>query len=107
MHFLLEKLLGKRGIKDTTVLDESEKQTYDNWQRILSEGDISVEKIKEFCKQQLSVIEGKFKEMDNNSNKNLRLIISHNIYRAIIDCIEKPRHEREQLEKYLQQILDS
>lgn len=106
MNQLLERLLGKKGIKDTTELDESEKQVYDKWQKTLSEGEITVDKIQGFCKQQLSVIEGKFKELDNSPDKNQRLIISHNIYKAIIDCIDKPRMEREQLERYLQSLLE-
>ena len=106
MNFLLEKLFKKKGIVDASKLDESEKATYDSWQRTLSEGDMSVDKIQAFCKQQLSIIEGKFKEMDNSAEKNQRLIVSHNIYRALVDTIEKPKNEREQLERYLQSLLD-
>ena len=103
---ILDKLLGKRGIKDTTVLDEAEQKTYDNWRKILSEGEITVERIKDFCKQQLSIIENKFKELDNSPDKNQRLIISHNIYKALLDCIEKPKMERGNLEEYLQKLLE-
>lgn len=103
--FILDKIFKKRGIEDSTQLDEAEQKTYDNWRKILSEGDITVEKIKEFCAQQLSIIENKFKELDNSPEKNQRLIISHNIYKALLDCIEKPKKDKEHLEKYLQELL--
>ena len=106
MNTLLEKLFRRRGIKDTTVLDTGEQKTYDNWQYILSGNEVTVDRIKEFCKLQLSVIEAKFKELDNSPDKNQRLIISHNIYRALVDCIEKPNMERENLEKYLHSLLE-
>lgn len=104
MNHFLEKLLGKRGITDATKLDKDEIKTYDNWRKVLSEGEISVEKIQEFCKQQLSIIEAKFKE-DNIPEKNQRLITSYNIYKALLGAIEKPKHEKEDLEKYLQSLI--
>lgn len=106
MHYILEKLLGRRGIKDTTELDDSEKQTYDKWQKILSEGVMTVDKIQEFCRQQLSIIEGKFKDPENTPEKAHRLTIIHTVYKSIIDCIEKPKMEKENLEKYLQSLIE-
>ena len=107
MNHLLEKLFKKRGIKDTMTLDHQEQQTYDNWQKILSEGEITVDKVKQFCETQISLIEGKFKDLDNTPEKAQRLTISHSVYKAILDCMEKPQTERENLEKYLHQLIES
>lgn len=106
MHDLLQRLLRKKGIEDTSTLDESEKKTFDTWQGVLSEGDMSVDRIRQFCQFQLGNIEGKWKDLDNSDQKNQRLIITHTVYKAILDCIEKPAHERENLEKYLQNLID-
>lgn len=107
MHYLLEKLFNKRGIKDTSALNNSEKGTYDRWQRILSEGEITVDKIRDFCKAQISLIESKWRDLDNLPQKNERYIIMHTVYKTLIDAIDKPQKERENLEKYLQQLVDS
>ena len=104
---ILDKLFEKRNISEVTKLDEGEKHTYDNWRKILSEGEITVEKINEFCQSQVSIIEGKWRELDNTAIKNERLIITHTIYKTIIDAISKPQKERENLEQYLQKLLDS
>lgn len=104
-HWLIEKLLRKRGIESTDKLAEHEKPTFDGWQRILSEGTITVDKIQEFCRAQLSLIHGKFKE-DNSNEKNNKLIAMHNVYKSILDVIDKPKIEKEQLEKYLHDLIE-
>ena len=104
MHTLLLRLLQKRGItKDD--LDKEEKQTFDNWERILSEGEISVEKIGEFCKMQIRMIETQWKNLDNKDEKNKRLMMLHIVYSSLLQLIEAPQTERENLEKYLTDLL--
>lgn len=104
-HFLIEKLFKYRGIEDFNSLSLAEKQDYDRWQKILTEGEITVNKIKEFCSQQISIIHAKFKE-DNTNERNNKLIAMHNVYKSILDIIEKPKVEREQLEKFLHDLLE-
>ena len=105
MHILLEKLLRKRGIESVNDLNKEEKDQYDAWQKILSEGEMSVDKIKDFCSLQLSVIKGLMKGMDNTPEKNNRLIIYFNIYDTLLTLLTSPQAERESLEKYLTQLL--
>ena len=104
MHPLLTKLLGKRKITKEQ-LDEEEKKDFDRWEKILSEGDITVEKIADFCKAQISAIEAKWRDMDNASLKNERLIIAHNIYSTIVKAISAPEVERVSLEEYLNNLI--
>ena len=103
---ILQKYLNKLGLTDTTELTPNEKQDYDRWSKVLSEGDITVDKIKEFCEKQLSIIENKFKELDNTQEKNTRLITMHTVYKTIITMIDSPKSEREQLEKYLNNLIE-
>ncbi len=105
MHQLLEKLFKKRGITSINELTSEEKEQFDNWQRILSEGEITVDKIKDFCTLQLGIIKGQMKNMDNMPSKNERLTIYFNVYDTLIALITSPQAERESLEKYLLQLI--
>lgn len=104
---ILDKLFAKRGITDVTKLDDNERITFDKWQKVLSEGEITVSKIQEFCKMQLGLIEGKFKDTTRTTQQTERLVIAHSIYKALLDSMEKPARERESMEKYLQQLIES
>lgn len=106
MHSLLRKLLDKRGLKDTHELKPEEKQTYDDWQRILSTGEISVQKIKDFCHNQVMMIQGQWKNLDNDQRKNDRLITMHTVYTTLLNVIESPNKERESLERFLTQLVE-
>lgn len=105
MHHLLQRLLKKRGL-EVDHLEGSEKETFDNYNKVLSQGEVSVEKIKEFCENQVRLIEGKWKNFDNSSEKNDRLIVQHSVYKTILQVFEAPTRERENLEKYLVDLIE-
>jgi len=107
MHNLLTKLLQKRRIKDITELSKEEKADVDKWQKILSEEEITVDKIVAFCKAQIKIIETNWKNLDNQSTKNERLIVLHTVYSTLIEVIGAPKIERETLEKYLNDLLQT
>ena len=102
---LLKQLLKKRGIENTTELNDEEKSDFDRWNQILSKGEINVEKILEFCKHQKQIIENQWSNLDNAAVKNERLVIQHTIYSKLIGVIESPASEREALEKHLQDMI--
>lgn len=106
MHRLLQKLLNKQGLSDTFQLKDEEKQDFDRWQAILSEGSVTLEKVKEFCLAQIFIIEEQFKNLDNSKDRNERLILTFNVYKAILNCIEAPNAEKEALEKYLTNLIE-
>lgn len=105
MNEILKRLFERRGIKNLEELSEDEKRDYDRWQRILSEGEVSVESIRKFCYNQVVLIEGKFKEMDVDEKVTQRRVLLHSVYKSILSAIEAPRQEREQLEKYLNSLI--
>lgn len=107
MKAILDKVLEKRGITDITKLTPEEKETFDKWDKILSEGSITVSKISEFCENQISKIESSWRKdvIDNSSLKNEKFVIMHTVYTALLDCITGQKSEREELEKYLQSLL--
>ena len=103
---ILSKLLQKRGV-DESGLSPEEKTQYDNWKRILTEEGITVEKIADFCRQMISVIESKWASLEISADKKAELVPYHTVYRAIQQVIDGPKSERERLEKYLNQLLES
>ena len=105
MHQILTRLLNQKGIKNVTELSSDEKTDFDRWESILSDGEMTVEKIVVFCKNQLNIVENQWKNLDASTLKNERLIIAHTIYRALLDAIEGPKTNREFLESYLNQLL--
>uniref|UniRef100_A0A6M3LC07 Uncharacterized protein n=1 Tax=viral metagenome TaxID=1070528 RepID=A0A6M3LC07_9ZZZZ len=101
MHNLLTKIFAKRGIKDITELDKDERETFETWNKILSEGEMTVEKIQEFCQSQIDVIENKWKDLDIEQTKKAEWIPIHNVYSTILLAIKSPKAARENLEKQL------
>jgi hypothetical protein len=106
MHTLLQKLLEKRGI-DIKELQPEEKKTYDNWNSVLQGETVTVEKIADFCKRQLGAIEEKWDNLDNTSLKNERLMYQHTMYSKLLRLITAEERERLQLEKYLNDLIDT
>jgi hypothetical protein len=105
MHALLEKLLLKRKITSVANLTPDEKEQYDRWESVLGEGEMTVDKMRDFCSSQIGVIKGQMKGLDNSQLKNERLIVYLNVYDTMLTLIDSPRAEREALEKYLNQLL--
>ena len=60
MHKLLSNLLLKRGIESIKDLDESEKQDFENWNKVLSKRELTTDDIKNYCKTQCDNIEIKW-----------------------------------------------
>lgn len=106
MHVLLTKLLAKRGIKRED-LDKEEKKWFDEKEKILSGEDINLEKVQKFCEAQIASIEAQFKNLENDTKKNERLIIMHNVYSALRNVITAPAVERAVLEEYLTKLINA
>ena len=114
MHILLTKLLNKRGIKDVAELDDrpiiegvlSEKGQFEKWNETLLGGEdvFSVDRLKSFCISQKKVIEGQWKNLDNDTRKNDRLITMHTVYSILLEAIDSPKVEREKLERELENL---
>ena len=106
MHLLLTKYLKRIGIKDIKDLSGEEKQTFEKWNQILSDDEeVNVGKIERFCEAQMEIIETQWKNMDNQSLKNERLIIAHTIYSTLLKVIRSPKIERITLEEYLTKLI--
>lgn len=106
MHTLLQELLGKRNIK-ATDLTPDEKKTFDAWESKLTGETLSVETIADFCRSQINAIEVQWENLDNDAKKNERLVLLHTVYQKLLRVMTSDVREREQLEKYLTELIDS
>lgn len=103
MSNILSKLFAKRGIKDTAELSAEERATYDNYARVLSKDDLTIEDLRQFLNTQIAVIESRWR--DASFDKKADLIPYHTCYRTILDALDAPKQERENLERYLTSLL--
>ena len=109
---ILYKWLHKQGIENLEPQSEKnpkgisleELQTFDKYQKILSKEIVTIEDIKLFLKQQLNVIDQKFKNLDVSNDRKAELIPYYNVYSSFLVAIDAPIKEREILENYLIQL---
>ena len=102
---ILTKLLEKRKIKDVNELDKEERQQFDDWQKILSKEELTIDDVKKFCETQLEIIENKWKDYDIPQAKKAEWITAHTIYKTLLQIIESPKVGKEQLEQYLNELI--
>jgi len=102
---ILSRLLEKRGVTEDE-LSGDEKVQFNQWKKTLSEEEISVDKIKEFCQKMVGVVEGKWRSWDLTNEQKAELLPYHTVYKAIIDVINGSKVEREQLEEYLTKLIE-
>lgn len=105
MHTLIARLLRKRGIESIEELDVEEKKTFETWQGVLSEGELSTDKIKEFCQSQLEQIEARWQDYTIDNDKKAQLIPYHAVYSTLLKVIVSPIAGREALERQLEQLI--
>ncbi len=100
---LLPKFLQSKGIEKEEDLSVEEKEVFDRYKKVLSGELLTVEKIKEFCQQQVRVIES---SCDGKTPlTNLQQACLH-VYLNILRAIEAPEAEREALERHLTQLIN-
>ncbi len=102
---ILNKLLAKRGIKSFNELDKEEKVQFEEWKRILSKDELTIEDVKEFCKTQIDIINNKWKDLEIPQEKKAEWITPYTIYKTLQQIIESPKKGREQLEQYLNELI--
>ena len=106
MHILLSRLLEKRKIKSVEELSADERTWVEEKQRILSQPDeITLESFGKFCQSQIDSIASQWKNLDNTTQKNERLITLFTVYSTLLKVVTSNKQERELLEDHLQQLL--
>lgn len=107
MKDILTRLFKKRGIKSFEDLDNEEKSTYEQWEKILSKEEFTMEDLKMFCRGQIDTIETKWSDLNLDKDKKASFIPYHTVYKAILRAIDSPKVAREALEKNLIQLIEN
>ena len=105
MDNILSKIFKKRGIKDITELDKEEMQQFEQWQAVLNKEEIQIKDIVEFCEGAKNMIEAQFGDIDMEDRKKSMLALQHSIYRTFTELIHAPTTEKENLTRYLTDLL--
>ena len=112
MNLLLTRLLNKRGIKreDLDLNSHvpgfpSEKEQFEKWESILSGEGVTLEKISDFCKAQVEIIESRWADFNVPQEKKAELIKDHTFYKTFLKKTKAPEVERVELEKYLNDLI--
>lgn len=98
---LITKLFEKKGIKTIADLKPDERAEYDRWQVIMDGAEITVQKIKAFCKAQVTILQEQFSSPENSDKKDAYLKASLHIYTTLLKVIEAPEKEKADLERHL------
>lgn len=106
MKDILNRLLAKRGLK-IEELEQEEKETFEQWNAVLSKDELTLDDIKQFCQTQCEVIEGKWRDYNLENIRKAELIAYHTVYKTLLMAIGSPKSARENLEKHLQQLLNN
>ena len=97
-------ILNRRKLK-FDELSQEEQQTFKEWQLVLNKEELTTEDIKNFCRNQLEVIEGKWADLNLDQEKKAQLIPYHTCYRLMLAAIDAPKLAKESLEKNLIQLI--
>lgn len=103
---ILERLLKKRGIKNVDELSNEEKKDFENWRKILSKDELTLEDVKAFCQSQIDVIEGKWKDYSIPQSQKAEWIPYHTVYKTLEQAMLAPKSARENLEAQLNQLIN-
>ena len=101
---ILNKLLQKRGVK-YEELEKEEKTQFEQWKLVLTKDELTTQDIKNFCQQQVDVIEAKWQDLNIEQIKKAELIPYHTVYNLLLKVIDSPKEAKEALEKNLQQLI--
>lgn len=102
---ILNRLLSQRGLKEED-LSREEQQQFNDWRRILSKDELTIDDVKDFCKTQCEIIENKWKDYDTANSKKAELIPYFTVYRTLLQVINAPKMQKEQLEQQLNNLIN-
>ncbi len=105
MHKLTSRLLTKKGIKDVSELTQDEREVFESYERVLSKDKLNIEDIKRYLETQIRAIEDRWKDYGTENARKAELIPYHTVYRSLLQVIDGPNTERENLEQFLNNLI--
>ena len=110
---ILDLFLKKKGVGSPEELDNepntdgspTEREVFDKWRATLGKDELTTADIKNFCGMQKEIIEAKWRDLNLDQSRKAEMIPYHTVYSILIQAINAPKAEREQLENQLNQLL--
>jgi intergrase/recombinase len=100
---MLEQILAKLNLKSIDELKPAERATWQQWARILSKTDVTIEELKKFLPQELERATIELRKHENSPQKDSYYKAYGDIISLLTKFITSPEKEREQLKAMLKQ----
>lgn len=101
---ILDRFFKKKGIETSEDLSAEERVVYENYKRILTGENLTVDSIKEFCSSQIKIIESRIAA--SLEIPSAVQVASLHVYLNILKMMDAPEVERRTLEDYLTQQIN-
>lgn len=101
---MINKLLEKLNIKSVLDLNDEEKRTFEQWQKVLDKDEVSVKEIKEFIDFQVALTTEQLLSYKNTKDKDIYLKAQLRNYRNLKSFIESPTKNKEVINQYINSL---
>mgnify|MGYP001612767173 CR=1 FL=1 len=101
---MINKLLEKLNIKSVLDLNDEEKRTFEQWQKVLDKDEVSVKEIKEFIDFQVALTTEQLLSYKNTKDKDIYLKAQLRNYRNLKSFIESPTKNKEVINQYINNL---
>lgn len=100
---MLDKLLGKWGVKSPDQLKPAERETWRKWSEILAKPDVTIPDLKSFLSTELNRANHELHDFANDEKKEIFYKAYATFAENMLTAIGAPQREREQLRTFLRQ----
>src|SRR5438270_6485654 len=101
---MLQQLLEKLGITNFDQLTAEERTTYEQWAKVLTTQDVTIETVKEWLAAERSRANAELLKIDNTKERELFYKVSVRMLDALHVIIATPAAQRESLKSHLKQV---
>jgi hypothetical protein len=102
---ILSKFLKKTGVREYSELSDSEKETYQEWEEVLSGRKITDDDVKLFFDTELDDIQVKIVNPNNSQREDIFLKMKLELLRKLKVFLLAPENERRMLEQNINNLL--
>lgn len=101
---MLDALLERLGIKSVDELSKAELEVYQQWEKLLAGGPLTIDKLQKFFEHELARAEAESRKYDNSANKDLYLKAYRTFLSLGIGAISSPEKQRDALRESLRRV---
>lgn len=102
----LDKFLRKVGVKSYSDLNAEEKETYKQWEMVLSGRKLTDDEVKNFLHRELDEAIVRLTEVDLTKEGEIFRKVEVRFIKKILNFLDMPRVEKEMLEKNIENLIE-